>query len=353
MNLSVRNVTKRFPAKATPAVFDACFTATSGGITTLLGPSGSGKTTLLRVVAGLETADEGQVLFDDRDVTRVPARARGIGLVFQAFALFNHMTVSRNIAYGLEVRGASEKEKRERVLELLELVQLDRYGDRFPRQLSGGERQRVGFARALACRPEILLLDEPFAALDARVRVELREWLTRLHESTRLTTILVTHDQDEALELSAQIVVMDQGRVVQVGTPGEIYDDPKTPFVASFVGTANVLRGRVEGEKVTIGPLSVSAPRGAKEGARVQAIVRPHNVRVAKNDAEHPERSVGTVTRVVGLGSFVKLQLEIPSHDPMTVQLTRTEAESMGLATGDKVIVDLAEARIFFEDYSI
>jgi sulfate transport system ATP-binding protein len=353
MNVTVRNVTKRFPAKATPAVFDASFTATSGGITTLLGPSGSGKTTLLRMVAGLETADDGQVFFDDRDMTRVPVRARGVGLVFQSFALFNHMTVSRNIAYGLEVRGASEKEKRERVLELLSLVQLNGYGDRYPRQLSGGERQRVGFARALACRPQVLLLDEPFGALDARVRIELREWLTHLHETTRLTTILVTHDQDEALELSAQIVVMDQGEVVQVGSPSDVYDDPKTPFVASFVGSANILRGRVEGEKVTIGPLSVSAPQGAKEGAHVKAIVRPHNVRLAKSDGEHPERSVGTVTRMVGLGSFVKLQLEIPSHDSVTVQLTRSEAESLRLAMGDKVVVDLEEARIFLEDYSI
>ncbi|HZU82803.1 MAG TPA: ABC transporter ATP-binding protein [Polyangiaceae bacterium] len=353
MNVSVKNVTKRFTAKGTPAVFDASFTATSGAITTLLGPSGSGKTTLLRVVAGLEVADQGQVFFDDRDVSRVPARSRGIGFVFQAFALFNHMTVRRNVAYALEVRGASEEEKRKRVAELLALVQLEGYADRYPRQLSGGQRQRVGFARALACRPSILLLDEPFGALDARVRVELREWLMQLHETTKLTTILVTHDQDEALELSAQIVVMDQGRVVQVGSPSDVYDRPRTPFVASFVGTANVLRGRVEGERVALGSLSVSVPSGTRDGAEVRAIVRPHDVRLAKNDGEQAGRSLGTITRMVGLGAHVKLQLELPSHDPVTVQLTRGEADAMGLAVGDKVVVDLAEAKVFVEDYSI
>jgi sulfate transport system ATP-binding protein len=353
MDVSVKSLTKRFTAKGTPAVFDASFTATSGGVTTLLGPSGSGKTTLLRVVAGLEVADEGQVFFDDRDMTRVPVRSRGIGFVFQAFALFNHMNVRRNVAYALEVRGVSEDEKRRRVDELLALVQLEGYGERYPRQLSGGQRQRVGFARALACRPAVLLLDEPFGALDARVRVELREWLMQLHETTHLTTILVTHDQDEALELSRRVVVMDQGKVVQVGSPSEIYDHPKTPFVASFVGTANVLRGRVEGETATVGPLSLSVPKGSRDGAAVQAVVRPHHVKLARNDGQSAARSVGTITRVVGLGAHVKLQLELPSNDTVTVELTRGEAETMGLVVGDKVVVDLAEAKVFIEDYSI
>jgi sulfate transport system ATP-binding protein len=353
MNVSVKSITKYFTAKGTPAVFDASFTATSGGITTLLGPSGSGKTTLLRVIAGLEVADQGQVLFDDRDVTRVPVRSRGIGFVFQAFALFNHMTVRRNVAYALEVRGASEEAKRGRVDELLALVQLEGYGDRYPLQLSGGQRQRVGFARALACRPAILLLDEPFGALDTRVRVELREWLTELHATTRLTTLLVTHDQDEALELSERIVVMDRGRVVQVGTPGEVYDRPKTPFVASFVGTGNVLRGRVDGTRATLGSLSVPAPSGARHGAEVQAIIRPHNLRLEKNDAAHAGRSVGTITRLVGLGAHVKLQLSFHSNECVTVELSRREAESMTLAIGDKVIVDIEEPKLFVSDYVI
>lgn len=354
MNVSVKNITKRFTVKGTPAVFDASFTAVSGGITTLLGPSGSGKTTLLRIVSGLEPADQGQVLFDDRDVTRVPVRERGVGFVFQNFALFNHMTVRRNIAFGLEVRKMPEAEQRQRVDELLALVQLEGYGDRFPLQLSGGQRQRVGFARALAGKPGILLLDEPFGALDTRVRVELREWLTRLHETTRLTTILVTHDQEEALELSQRIVVMDLGRICQVGTPAEIYDQPKTPFVASFVGTSNVLKGHVQGKRATIGSFSVSVPGDVPDGTEVQAIVRPHDVRLAKEDeAAQGGRAVGTVTRVVGVGAFVKLQLSLPSHGQVTVQLSRAEAEAQRLVVGDRVIVDLGGAKVFVEDYSI
>ena len=353
MNVSVENVTKRFSAKGTPAVVDASFMATSGGVTTLLGPSGSGKTTLLRVIAGLEAADEGQVIFDTRDVTRVPVRERGIGFVFQGFALFNHMTVRRNIAYALEVRGVSEDARQERVDELLSLVQLEGYGDRYPLQLSGGQRQRVGFARALACKPAILLLDEPFGALDTRVRIELRDWLTRLHETTRLTTLLVTHDQDEALELSQRVVVMDRGRIVQVGTPAEVYDHPRTPFVASFVGSGNVFRGRVDGERATLGSLSIPAPSGAPNGAEVQAIVRPHDVRLERNGANPGGRAVGTIARLVGSGSYVKVQLELQSNDCVSVQLTRREAESLALSVGDKVLVDLEAAKVFVSDYCI
>jgi sulfate transport system ATP-binding protein len=360
MNVHVKNVTKRFTVKGTPAVFEASFTAVSGGITTLLGPSGSGKTTLLRIVAGLEGADQGQVLFDEREVTRTPVRERGVGFVFQAFALFNHMTVRRNVAFALEVRGESQAQQRQRVDELLALVQLEGFADRYPLQLSGGQRQRVGFARALAGKPAILLLDEPFGALDTRVRVELRDWLTQLHETTPLTTILVTHDQEEAMELSQQVVVMDHGRVVQAGAPAEVYDQPRTPFVASFVGTANVLRGRVTGATATIGSLSVAVGPDVPDGAEVQAIVRPHDVRLDKGavngfepGSSSAERSVGTITRLVGLGAYVKLQLSLPSNENVTVQLPRAEAESQSLAVGDKVIVDLAGAKVFVGDYSI
>ena len=362
MNLSVRNITKRFTLKGTPAIFDASFTAVTGGITTLLGPSGSGKTTLLRVIAGLETADDGRVLFDERDVTRLPVRERGVGFVFQAFALFNHMTVRRNIGFALEVRGVSEAQRKQRVDELLALVQLEGYGDRHPLQLSGGQRQRVGFARALASKPEILLLDEPFGALDTRVRAELREWLIKLHQTTSLTTILVTHAQEEALELSEQIVVMDHGRVIQTGKPSEIYDHPQTPFVASFVGTANVFRIRVEEKRATLGSLSVSVPADVPDGAEVQAIVRPHNIKLAKEGSSgekkdgvgvQAERSLGTITRMVGLGAYVKMQIALSSNDSVAVQLPRAEADSMNVSVGDRVIVDLADAKVFVEDYSI
>ena len=379
MNVSLAHVTKRFTLRGSPAVFDTSLTAEAGGITTLLGPSGSGKTTLLRIIAGLERPDQGQVLFDDRDVTHVPIHKRGLGFVFQAFALVPHMTVRRNIGFPLEVRKVAPKVRDQRIDELLTLVQLAGLGDRMPRQLSGGQRQRVGFARALALQPEVLLLDEPFGALDTRVRIELRHWVAELHRKTRLTTILVTHDQGEALQLSRRIVVMDQGKVVQVGTPREVYDQPKTPFVASFVGAANVLRGTVEGERAALGTLSLAAPAGAPQGAAVRAIVRPHEVRVTKggqpasgSGAEPapagaqsflPEpiaggfgalnKTLGTITRIVGLGAVVKLHVALPSDQVVTAEVPRAEADRQAFAVGDRVVVDLREARVFVEDYTI
>ena len=233
MKVVVDQVTKRFTLKGTPAVFEASFEAPSGGVTTLLGPSGSGKTTLLRIIAGLESADEGRVLVEGEDVTRTPVGKRRFGFVFQTFALFNQLTVRENIAFGLQAQGVRRPSIAPRVEELLEMVQLEGLGGRYPDQLSGGQRQRVGFARALAPYPKLLLLDEPFGALDARVRAEMRAWLRDLHEATHLTTLLVTHDQEEALELSDQIVVMDKGRVHQVGTPRQVYDQPASSFVAA------------------------------------------------------------------------------------------------------------------------
>ena len=215
---------------------DVSFRAPTGGITTLLGPSGSGKSTVLRVVAGLEQPDAGQVMFGGEDVTQLPAQKRGLGFVFQSYALFKHMTVRKNIAFGLGVRKVGVEETRRKVEELLSLVQLDGLGDRYPAQLSGGQRQRVAFARALAIEPKVLLLDEPFGALDAQVRVELRDWLRAFNAQRHVTTLLVTHDQEEAVELSDHVVVMHEGRVAQAGTPREIYDRPATPFVAGVRG---------------------------------------------------------------------------------------------------------------------
>ena len=218
MSLTVQNLTKRFTASGTPAVADVSFVAPSGGITTLLGPSGSGKSTVLRMVAGLEQPDSGQVLFGEEDVTRLPAQKRGLGFVFQSYALFKHMNVRANVAFGLGVRKVPKDERRRKVDELLSLVQLDGLGERYPAELSGGQRQRVAFARALAISPKVLLLDEPFGALDAQVRVELRDWLRRLHNEQHVTTLLVTHDQAEAMEVSDQVVVMHEGRVAQTGS---------------------------------------------------------------------------------------------------------------------------------------
>jgi sulfate/thiosulfate transport system ATP-binding protein len=350
----VDRLTKRFTLKGTPAVFETSFEAPSGGVTTLLGPSGSGKTTILRIIAGLESADEGRVLLDEEEITHTPIGKRHFGFVFQTFALFNQLTVRENIAFGLEAQGIRGPTVARRVDELLDLVQLDGLGPRYPHQLSGGQRQRVGFARALAPYPKVLLLDEPFGALDARVRSELRAWLRELHEATHLTTLLVTHDQEEALELSDRIVVMDKGRVHQVGSPREVYDDPRTAFVASFVGTANVLRAEMKEGRAALGSTSLAVQGEIPEGSNVRAIVRPHEVHVVRADEEpSANRAVGRIRRIARLGSYVKLDVAIPTDQIVSVHMPRAQFEQMNLLVGDPVLVDLDNARVFAEDFAI
>jgi sulfate transport system ATP-binding protein len=357
LSLVVRNLTKRFTARGTPAVADVSFSAPAGGITTLLGPSGSGKSTVLRVVAGLEQPDSGQVLFGSDDVTNLPAQKRGLGFVFQSYALFKHMNVRKNIAFGLGVRKADKEATRRKVDELLTLVQLDGLGERYPTQLSGGQRQRVAFARALAIEPKMLLLDEPFGALDAQVRVELRDWLRRFHDEHHVTTLLVTHDQEEAAEVSDHVVVMHEGRVAQAGTPREIYDRPATPFVAAFVGGANVLRGQMIDGRVSVGALAVGVAAGsgavAPEGSAVSAYVRSHDVSLTKADGSTPEVAVAHVERMAWLGGYVKLSLKLPDGSPMTVEMPKSEVESLAIAEGDRVLANLRDAKVFVEDYSI
>src|SRR5918993_5907517 len=262
MSIEVRNLTKSFGSFV--ALRDVSFTVHSGELVALLGPSGSGKTTLLRVIAGLETPDVGSVLFDGDDATRRDPRERGVGFVFQHYALFRHMTVFENVAFGLRVRPRDQRpsadEIKRRVHELLGLVQLDYLGDRYPSQLSGGQRQRVALARALAVEPRVLLLDEPFGALDAKVRQELRRWLRRLHDDIHLTSVFVTHDQEEALELADRVAVMNHGVIEQEGTPEEVVERPATPFVISFLGTVNIFHGRVEGGRAVLGPIAVEYP---------------------------------------------------------------------------------------------
>jgi sulfate/thiosulfate transport system ATP-binding protein len=355
MSLIVKNLTKRFTARGTPAVSDVSFAAPAGGITTLLGPSGSGKSTVLRVIAGLEQPDSGQVLFGDEDVTRLPAQHRGLGFVFQSYALFKHMTVRKNIAFGLGVRKTPKEVVRRKVEELLGLVQLDGLGDRYPAQLSGGQRQRVAFARALAIEPKMLLLDEPFGALDAQVRMELREWLRRFHDEHHVTTLLVTHDQEEAMEVSDHVVVMHEGRVAQAGTVREVYDQPATPFVAGFVGGANVLRGQMVDGRVSVGSFDMSMPSGtaAPDGAAVNAYVRPHDVTLTKADADTPEVSIARVERMAWIGGYVKLSLKLSDGAPMTVEMPKADIEALGINEGDLVMANLREAKVFVEDYSI
>lgn len=354
MSVTVKGLKKRFATGDLPAVEDVSFVAPGGAITSLLGPSGSGKTTVLRMIAGLEEPDGGSVEIEGKECTLTPVQKRGVGFVFQGYALFEHLDVRGNIGFGLRLQKVAQGELDARVDELLTLVQLENLGRRLPNQLSGGQRQRVAFARALATRPRVLLLDEPFGALDTRVRFELRDWLGELNQKTHVTTLLVTHDQDEALELSRQVIVMHDGRVEQAGSPNHVYDQPASAFVASFIGNANVLRGQVRGGRAAMGELSVSAPVGALDGEAVNAFVRPHEVKLSKPTAAAASGlSMARIEGVLRVGANVRVNLRLPSDERMTVHLRQTELEALGLGEGDRVLVDIGNAKVFMGDYSI
>ena len=316
MAIVARSVTKRFGEFV--ALDDASIEVASGSLTALLGPSGSGKSTLLRVIAGLEEPDSGQVLIGDQDVTETPARSRGVGMVFQHYAAFKHMTVKNNIAFGLSIRKRPKKEIDKRVQELLQLVHLDGFADRYPSQLSGGQRQRMALARALAVEPEVLLLDEPFGALDANVRKELRVWLRRLHEEVHVTTIFVTHDQEEAMDVAEQIVVMNDGRIEQTGAPRDLYDHPKTEFVMGFVGPVN--------------------RRGA-------LFIRPHDLEILQVPALEAEEAM--IERIVHLGFEARVELLLADGEQLWAQMTLAEAELMELDQGQIVYVRPRRAKVF------
>jgi sulfate/thiosulfate transport system ATP-binding protein len=316
MGITVVEVTKKFGEFT--ALDDVSVAIPEGSLTALLGPSGSGKSTLLRVIAGLEEPDSGQVLLGDEDVTKQPARARGVGMVFQHYAAFKHMTVWENVAFGLKVRKRPKPEIKERVHELLELVQLEGLAKRYPAQLSGGQRQRMALARALAVEPQVLLLDEPFGALDARVRKELRAWLRRLHEEVHVTTIIVTHDQEEAMEVAGQIVVVNHGRVEQVGSPRELYDSPANEFVMSFVGPVN-----------RIG----------------DTFVRPRDMTISLDPTD--DGSEAMVERVVHLGFEVRVELVRDDGQHLLAQLTQEEAQALELERGLIVYVRPSRQTVF------
>jgi sulfate/thiosulfate transport system ATP-binding protein len=354
MSVTVNGLVKTFSSGAEVAAVDGVsFVAPQGKVTSLLGPSGSGKSTLLRLIAGLEEPDAGAIEIEGRDVTRVPVKRREVGFVFQSYALFRHMTVRDNIAFGMEIRRAEKSAIDARVKELLGLVQLEGYEGRFPSQLSGGQRQRIALARALATEPKVLLLDEPFGALDAQVRIELREWLVEFHEKTGVTTLLVTHDQEEALELSQHVVLLHQGKVAQAGAPHELYDNPASPFVASFLGGANVVRTRVQGGRAEIGSRGIAAPHGTLDGTEVRAFVRPHEVRLAKPSESDSELELGTVDRLARIGGNIKLTVTLPSGDAMSVQVSKSELDTLGIQLGDRVMVDVTSAKVFADDYTI
>jgi sulfate transport system ATP-binding protein len=305
MAIEVRDVNKSFGGTA--VLTDVSVEVRSGSLTALLGPSGGGKSTLLRVVAGLEQPDSGTVRISGVDATRLSPQRRNVGFVFQHYAAFKHLTVFRNVAFGLEIRKRPKAEIRRRVRELLELVHLEQFADRYPHQLSGGQRQRMALARALAVEPEVLLLDEPFGALDAQVRKELRSWLRRLHDEVHVTTVFVTHDQEEAIEVADDIVVLADGRVKQVGSPHVLYDDPADTFVMSFLGPVTRLDGQ---------------------------LVRPHDIELSGDPV--PASVPATVTRVVRLGFEVRVELLVDEHEAYA-QVTRRTASDLGLAAGSVV----------------
>lgn len=317
----VRGANKHFGDFA--ALDNVDFVVPKGSLTSLLGPSGSGKSTLLRAIAGLDNPDTGTVVINGRDVTNVPPQLRGIGFVFQHYAAFKHLTVRDNVAFGLKIRKKSKAEIKDKVDNLLEVVGLAGFQGRYPNQLSGGQRQRMALARALAVDPEVLLLDEPFGALDAKVREDLRAWLRRLHDEVHVTTVLVTHDQSEALDISDRIAVLNKGRIEQVGSPSDVYDSPANAFVMSFLGAVASLNG---------------------------VLVRPHDIRVGRNPDMAIASSDGSIQatgvtravieRVVMLGFEVRVELiNAATQTPFTAQITRGDAEALGLKEGDTVYV--------------
>ena len=312
MSIQVSGINKRFGDFV--ALDNVSLEFPSGELVALLGPSGCGKTTLLRVIAGLETPDSGRVILDGDDASDTHVRERQVGFVFQHYALFRHMTVFENVAFGLRVKPRRERpnnaEIARRVHRLLDLVQLDWLADRYPSQLSGGQRQRIALARALAVEPRVLLLDEPFGALDAKVRKELRRWLRRLHDELHVTSIFVTHDQEEALEVADQVVLMNHGKVEQMGSPNEVYEHPASPFVYGFLGSVNLFHGRVEGEHVVVGDAALPHDgRDADHGSEVIGFARPHQLDIV-TDPNHAVGVRAVVSRILDFGASTRIELE-------------------------------------------
>jgi len=353
MSIEVCNISKSYGSFV--ALDDVSLVFPTGKLVALLGPSGCGKTTLLRIIAGLARADRGRMLLDGEDASDTHVRERRVGFVFQHYALFRHMTVFDNVAFGLRVKPRrlrpTEAEIQRKVGELLDLVQLGWLADRFPDQLSGGQRQRVALARALAVEPRMLLLDEPFGALDAKVRKELRRWLRRLHDELHVTSIFVTHDQEEALEVADRVVIMHQGRVEQVGTSDEVYDHPATPFVYDFLGSVNLFHGRVDGEHVRLGDGAVRLREGGlASGTEVYGFARPHEMEiVVQPDAT--EGVAATVTRILAFGATSRVELLGPTNGAnpqhFEVELDRAQAARLNLAPNQQVRLVPSRLRLF------
>ena len=364
MSIEIRNVSKQFGDFH--ALRDVSLDINSGELIALLGPSGCGKTTLLRIIAGLETADAGNILFSGEDTTDVHVRDRQVGFVFQHYAAFKHMTVRDNVAFGLTIRRRPKEEVARRVDELLEIVGLGGYQGRYPSQLSGGQRQRMALARALAVEPKVLLLDEPFGALDAKVRKELRRWLRRLHDELHVTSIFVTHDQEEALEVADRVVLMNAGRVEQVGSPQEVWDHPASPFVYGFLGDVNLFHGRAHEGEVHLEGMQINSPEHADvQNAKAFAYVRPHDLDVRRYSAGEgvdasgrPRGIVVQLSRAIVVGPIARLEL-IPADDTkpagdngdsiIEAQIPAQQYKDMGFREGETLVVTPRRARVFVE----
>lgn len=352
MSIRIDQVNKRFGNFV--AVDNVSLDLPEGQLTALLGPSGSGKTTLLRIIAGLEQPDSGTIEFHGEDATYQHVRERGVGFVFQHYALFKHMTVFENVAYGLTVKPRRERPDkasiRKKVMHLLELVQLDWTANRYPAQLSGGQRQRIALARALAVEPKVLLLDEPFGALDAKVRAELRRWLRQLHDEIHVTSVFVTHDQEEAMEVSDRIVVLNHGKIEQEGAPDEIYNNPASPFVYDFIGQVNLFHSRVQGGWAHIGDYKLPAPEHASiQDAPALTYVRPHDIELTKEPGDGYIES--TVTHISNAGAILRLELRHNLHDDsISVELPRSQERLLKLQVGDTVYAKPTASKIFLSE---
>ncbi|MEI8021379.1 MAG: sulfate ABC transporter ATP-binding protein [Schlesneria sp.] len=355
MSIVVKNLSKQFGNFK--ALDNVSLEVPSGSLLALLGPSGSGKTTLLRIIAGLENADQGQVQYENEDVTHQSPKDREVGFVFQHYALFRHMTVFENVAFGMRVRRRPKSEINDRVHELLHLVRLEGLHQRYPSQLSGGQRQRVALARALAVKPRMLLLDEPFGALDAKVRQELRQWLRQLHDEIHLTTVFVTHDQEEAFEVADRVVVMNKGHIEQSGTPQEVFDHPATPFVMDFLGNVNVFHGRVENGMALMGALNIAYPDYPHaESRNATAYVRPHELDIERVPFGTSSLEA-SVTQINPAGSVAKVRVFSQEFGlALNVDLNMERYAELKLKTGDRVYVAARRVRVFVPpaaDYAI
>jgi sulfate/thiosulfate transport system ATP-binding protein len=342
VSISVRGISKAFGTFA--ALENVDLEIEAGQLVALLGPSGSGKTTLLRIIAGLEFPDAGSIRFDGADITQASAGERRVGFVFQHYALFRHMTVFENIAFGLRVRPRSsrppDKKICEKVRELLHLIQLENQASRYPSQLSGGQRQRVALARALAVEPSVLLLDEPFGALDAKVRLELRRWLRQLHDEVHITSVFVTHDQEEALEVADRVAVMNEGRIEQIGSPDEVYDRPATSFVFNFLGSVNLFHGRIDNGTTYIHQTATDH----------LVFVRPHSLEITRRLPDGANHFRATTKHINAAGPLVKVEAITEWGAPVQVEMSQERFRDLSLIKGEEVFVVPKELTIFRND---